>query len=136
MFWKLRKKLGEDNKELEEVQPDNTDMNIGNDRDISKLSLLKQNEENLLNKLDIRVGHLNDQTESLINIIEVISNRVSEQMEYIYEVVDEIGNYSAMAQELNASSETSFKTAEETLDIVAGGSETVYSTIEFMGEIK
>ena len=61
--------------------------------------------ENLLNKLDIRVGHLNDQTESLINIIEVISNRVSEQMEYIYEVVDEIGNYSAMAQELNASSE-------------------------------
>lgn len=136
MFWKLRKKPGEDNKELEEVQPDNTDMDKGDDRDIGKLSLLKQNEENLLNKLDIRVGHLNDQTESLINIIEVISNRVSEQMEYIYEVVDEIGNYSAMAQELNASSETSFKTAEETLDIVAGGSEAVYSTIEFMGEIR
>ena len=32
MFWKLRKKPGEDNKELEEVQPDNTDMDKGDDR--------------------------------------------------------------------------------------------------------
>lgn len=101
-----------------------------------KLSLIKQNEENLLNKLDIRAGYLNDQTESLIGIIEVISNRVEEQIKYIYEVVDEMGTYSAMAEELNASSDSSHKTAEDTLDVVKEGSKAVYRTIESMEDIK
>lgn len=111
-------------------------MNLHDDGDDKRLAIIRQNEKNLLNRLDIRIGYLNDQTESLINIIGVISNRVNEQMKYIYEVVEEIGNYSAMAEELNASSDTSYKTAEETLKVVEEGSETVYNTIEYMEEIK
>jgi len=104
--------------------------------DIDRLAIIRQNEENLLNRLNVRIAYLNDQTEGLLNIIGVISNRVNEQMKYIYEVVEDISNYSAMAEELNASSDSCYKTAEETLEVVGEGSKTVYNTIEYMEEIK
>ncbi|NLX61804.1 MAG: chemotaxis protein [Tissierellia bacterium] len=104
--------------------------------DTKSLSIARQNEKNILNRLDIRIGYLNDQTESLINMIEMISYKVDEQMKYIYEVVDKIGTYFAMAEELNASSDTSYKTAEETLGIIDEGSKNVYDAIEYMEEIK
>jgi methyl-accepting chemotaxis protein len=100
------------------------------------LSLIKQNEGTLLNRLEKRIECLNDQTESLINIIEAISGRVDEQIGYIHRVVDEIGSYSAMAEELNASSESSYKTAEETLKVVEDGSNAVNNTIQSMDEIR
>lgn len=135
MLLKWRKKIVE-----EDILPGSntstTDISTYDKEEDRRLAIIKQNEKNVLNRLDIRIGYLNDQTESLINIIGVISNRVNEQMKYIYEVVEEIGNYSAMAEELNASSDTSYRTAEETLQVVGEGSKTVYNTIEYMDEIK
>mgnify|MGYP000035040600 CR=1 FL=1 len=110
--------------------------NIQEEKDLDSLSLIKQNEEAMLHRLDKKIECLNDQTESLISIIETISNRVDEQIDYIHKVVDEIGSYSAMAEELNASSDSSYRTAEETLGVVEEGSNAVFDTIQSMEEIR
>lgn len=101
-----------------------------------KLVKLKQNEENLLHNLDVRIKDSQNQTENLISIIEAISKRVEEQVKYINHVVDEITNYSAMAEELAASSDTSYQTAKDTLDVIEEGSKAVHNTLEAMEEIK
>lgn len=114
-------------------------LNNAKEREYKKLdqsSLIRQNEETLLNRLEKRIECINDQTESLISIIEAISTRVDEQMEYIHRVVNEIGSYSAMAEELNASSESSYRTAEETLKVVEDGRNAVNNTIQSMDEIR
>lgn len=101
----------------------------------SEISMLKQNEENLLCNLSVKVEDSNNQMENLINSIEFIANRVEEQIKHIYLLVDEISQYSAMAEELNASSSDSYKMASETLNVVKDGSKAVYNTIESMNEI-
>lgn len=100
-----------------------------------QLNLIKQNEENLLHNLGGRIEDSANQTENLINAIDSIANRVEEQVRHIYSVVDEIGHYSAMAEELHASSSDSYRTASATLDIVEEGSKAVNNTIESMDEI-
>ena len=132
MFFKKKEALIKDNK-VEIVQ---AKTEIHEEGDLSSLPIIKQNEKALLKRLDKRIECLNDQTESLINIIEAISHRVDEQINYIHRVVDEIGNYSAMAEELNASSDSSYKTAEETLTVVEEGSNAVFNTIQSMEEIR
>ena len=101
----------------------------------SNLSVIKQNEENLLQNLSFKVEDSNNQVENLINAIETISDRVEEQIKHIHVVVDEISQYSAMAEELYASSSDSYEMANETLNVVNDGSKTVYNTIESMNEI-
>ena len=101
----------------------------------TNFSIVKQNEEKLLYNLKVKVEDSTNQTQNLINAIDSISNRVEEQIKYIYLVVDEITHYSAMAEELHASSSDSYMKASETLDIVEDGSGAVYNTIESMNEI-
>lgn len=101
----------------------------------SKLNLIIQNEENLLKRLDVRIENTSSQVETLIDIIENISKRVEEQTKSISEVVAEISNYSAMAEELNASSNMSYQTAQDTLSVVEEGSNAVHNTIRAMKEI-
>jgi ABC-type transport system substrate-binding protein/chaperonin cofactor prefoldin len=101
----------------------------------SQLNLIKQNEENLLHNLGVRIEDSANQTENLINAIESIANRVEEQIKHIYSVVDEISHYSAMAEELQASSSDSYRTASSTLDIVEEGNKAVNNTIGSMEEI-
>jgi len=101
----------------------------------TKLSFIKQNEENLLKRLGVRIENSSSQVENLVNIIEAISKRVEEQTKAISEVVSEINNYSAMAEELNASSNLSYQTAQDTLVVVEEGSRAVNNTIEAMKEI-
>ncbi|MSU03101.1 chemotaxis protein [Tissierella sp. DSM 105185] len=119
-----------------EIKEESTVYNEQKEKEMNKRALIKKNEENLLYNLNVRIKDSNNQAESLINIIEVISNRVEEQVKAISEVVNEIGNYSAMAQELSASSNTSYETARETLGIIEEGSKAVYNTIDSMNEIE
>lgn len=102
---------------------------------VSKLNFIRQNEENLLKRLGTRIENSNSQVENLISVIEAISKRVEEQTKAISEVVSEINNYSAMAEELNASSSMSYQTAQDTLGVVQEGSSAVNNTIEAMKEI-
>ena len=103
---------------------------------VRKLAMKKQNEVNLLHNLDIKIEDSQNQTESLISIIEAISKRVEEQINYINLVIGEITNYSAMAEELAASSDSSYQTANETLDVIEEGSKAVHNTLDAMDEIK
>ncbi len=102
----------------------------------SNMALLKKNEKNILGRLNIKIQETNYQTESLIGIIENIAKRVEEQMDFISHVVDEIESYSAMAQELNASSQSSFETAENTLTVIEEGNDAVNNTINSMKDIE
>lgn len=94
-----------------------------------------QNEEALLERLSIKIEDTNNQVDNLNSVLEAISKRVNEQMESISEVVSEISNYSAMAQQLNASSNMSYQTAQDTLTVIEEGSSAVNNIIQFMGEI-
>lgn len=97
--------------------------------------IIKQNEKNILSRLNIKIQETDYQTENLIILIRNISRRVEEQMDSIGQVVNEIESYSAMAQELNASSQASFQTAQNTLNVIEDGSKAVYNTIESMNHI-
>lgn len=133
-FWKKQRTMADAKEEtVLEIREEGEDTE---EKDLKRLSLIKQNEETLLNRLDKRIECLNDQTESLISIIEAISSRVDEQVGFIHKVVEEISSYSAMVEELNASSESSYKTAEDTLKVVEDGSNAVNNTIRSMDEIK
>lgn len=128
-------------KKFDSRKADNNEkVELNNDKEAnknsSKIAILKQNEENLLYDLNVKIQDSNNQTEGLTNIIEAISIKVEEQMCYISKVVDEIGNYSAMAEELNASSNASYETARNTLIVVDEGSKALYNTINSMEEIK
>ncbi|OZV10413.1 hypothetical protein CIW83_20480 [Tissierella sp. P1] len=116
------------------------EINVNADKEVIikslKSAMIKQNEENLLYNLNIKIQDSNNQTESLTNIIEALSIKVEEQMAFISKVVEEINNYSAMAEELNASSSTSYETAKDTLVVVDEGSRALHNTIRSMGEIK
>ena len=105
------------------------------DKPQSYTTQIRQNEEKLLHNLDIKIDDSSNQVENLINTIESIANRVEEQMEYIYSVVNEISYYSAMAEELHASSSDSYRTANETLEVVNDGKSSLYNTISSMEEI-
>ncbi len=101
----------------------------------SRFNLIKHNEKILLNKLNVRIEDSNNQVENLVRIIEGISKRVEEQTKSILEVVSEINNYSAMAQQLSASSSMSYQTAQDTLGVVEEGSNAVNNTIQAMNGI-
>lgn len=101
-----------------------------------KLDIMEKNEKRIFRKLQHRLGETEYQSNTLINIIEVISNRVEEQMKLIEKVVEEIDNYSAMAEEVQASSTTSAETAHSTLEVVKEGSRAVISTIDAINDIE
>ncbi|MCQ4923234.1 ABC transporter substrate-binding protein [Tissierella carlieri] len=127
---------GWNSKKVESIE----EINVNADKEVIikslKSAMIKQNEENLLYNLNIKIQDSNNQTESLTNIIEALSIKVEEQMAFISKVVEEINNYSAMAEELNASSSTSYETAKDTLVVVDEGSRALHNTIRSMEEIK
>lgn len=125
-----------ENQEEKKEEPEKEDISVDEDADFqTQLHLIKQNEENLLHNLEVRIEDSANQTENLINAIDSIANRVEEQVKHIYSVIDEIGHYSAMAEELQASSSDSYRTASATLDVVEEGSRAVNNTIQSMEEI-
>ena len=135
MFDIFKRKLVLEQKKESYEAIDKVSMYKEDDITDSRFSIAKQNEENLLYNLRVKVEDSSNQTENLINAIDSIANRVEEQIKHIYSVVDEIGHYSAMAEELHASSSDSYNRASETLDIVEDGSKAVYNTIKSMNEI-
>lgn len=102
----------------------------------SSLDLMKENEIRIFNRLQHKLRETEFQGNSLISIIEVISNRVEEQVKLIDKVVEEIDSYSAMAEEVQASSANSAETAYSTLTVINEGSKAVNSTIEAIKHIE
>lgn len=101
----------------------------------SKMALKRQNENNIIDKLNRRIVETENQTNTLTSIIEAIAKKVEQQIELTSNVVNEIGNYSAMVEEIQASSTVSSETAMNILKVINNGNEAVNSTIEAMRDI-
>lgn len=103
---------------------------------ISNISILKKDQENIINRLAMKIDETDFATENLIEITHELANHVDVQMDSINRVISEIGNYSALAEEVYASTESSKQMSTETLATANTGSEAVTNSIVAMGEIE
>jgi ABC-type transport system substrate-binding protein/uncharacterized protein YukE len=98
-------------------------------------ALLKHNQECAVGKIRNKIEETEIAADSLIEITNSINQSVEVQMNSIEKVVDEISNYSALAQEVCASTESSKQISGQTLNVANQGHDAVRSSIQAMGDI-
>ncbi len=101
-----------------------------------ELATLKHNQKCVVAKIGNKIEETGIAAESLIEITDSIAGSVERQMESIDKVVDEITQYSALAQEVFASTESSKHIARQTIDVAQEGSVAVAESIRAMSEIR
>lgn len=99
------------------------------------LTLLKHNQKCIVDKIRIKIEETAIVADNLIDITNNITQDVAVQIGSIEKVVDEIHNYSALAQEVVASTESSRQISKQTLDIAKQGSVAATESIQAMDEI-
>lgn len=102
----------------------------------NKLAVLKHNQKCIVNKLSNKIDETGFATENLIGITNNINQYVEVQMSSIDKLVNEITNYSALAEEVLASTENSKQIAEQTMEIAEEGRKAVDNSINAMSEIE
>lgn len=102
----------------------------------NKLALLKHNQKCIVNKLSNKIDETGFATENLIGITDNINQYVEVQMDSIEKLVNEITNYSALAEEVLASTENSKQIAEQTMEIAQEGRRAVDNSIKSMADIE
>ncbi|ERI90044.1 methyl-accepting chemotaxis protein signaling domain protein [Clostridiales bacterium oral taxon 876 str. F0540] len=102
----------------------------------TELTLLKHNQDNIVNRLGNKIEETAFAAENLIALTNNISQNVEVQMESIEKVINEINNYSALAEEVFASTENSKQIADQTVEIAKGGSDAVHNSIQAMKDIE
>jgi len=102
----------------------------------NKLAVLKHNQKCIVNKLSNKIDETGFATENLIGITNNINQYVEVQMSSIDNLVNEITNYSALAEEVLASTENSKQIADQTLKIAEEGRLAVDNSIKAMNEIE
>ena len=117
------------------------DVNIKNDKiqhlqSQNKLAVLRHNQKCIVNKLSNKIDETGFATENLIGITNNINQYVEVQMSSIDKLVNEITNYSALAEEVLASTENSKQIAEKTMEIAKDGRMAVDNSIRAMTEIE
>lgn len=98
--------------------------------------LLYRNEKITIDKLEKRIEESGFASENLINNIKYINENVESQIKYIESVVGQIDNYSAIAEEVSASTLNSQKIAEDTMTVAKTGSTAIRDSIESMKHIE
>lgn len=98
--------------------------------------LLYRNEKITIDKLEKRIEESGFASENLINNIKYINENVESQIKYIESVVGQIDNYSAIAEEVSASTLNSQKIAENTMIVAKTGSTAIRDSIESMKHIE
>jgi len=98
-------------------------------------ALLKHNQECAVSKIRNKISETEIAADSLIEITNSINQSVEVQMFSIEKVVDEISNYSALAQEVCASTESSKQISGQTLMVANQGHDAVQSSIQAMSDI-
>lgn len=98
--------------------------------------LLYRNEKITIDKLEKRIEESGFASENLINNIKYINENVESQIKYIESVVGQIDNYSAIAEEVSASTLNSQKIAEDTMIVAKTGSTAIRDSIESMKHIE
>lgn len=99
------------------------------------LLLLKHNQNCIVNKIGIKIEETGIIADNLIGITNNITQCVAIQINSIDKLAGEIHNYSALAQEVMASTESSRQIATQTLDIAKQGSIAATDSIQAMDEI-
>lgn len=102
----------------------------------NKLAVLKHNQGRIVTKLSNKIDETGFAAENLIGITNNINQYVEVQMTSIEKLVSEITNYSALAEEVLASTENSKQIAEQTMQIAKEGSNAVDNSILAMSEIE
>ena len=98
-------------------------------------ALLKHNQKCAVNRLRNKIEETEIAADSLIEITTSITHSVELQMGSIQKVVDEISNYSALAQEVSASTESSKQISAQTLTVAGQGHAAVDRSIQAMSDI-
>lgn len=98
-------------------------------------AILKNNQKHIVDKVAINIDETAFATDNLIKITYDLADHVELQMDSINKVIGEISNYSALSEEVYASTENSKQIAAETLDIASTGNEAVNNSINAMKEI-
>ena len=98
--------------------------------------LLYRNEKITIDKLEKRIEESGFASENLINNIKYINENVENQIKYIESVVGQIDNYSAIAEEVSASTLDSQRIAENTMVVAKSGSTAIKDSIESMKHIE
>lgn len=102
----------------------------------SDASILKRNQLHIVDRLAMRIDETAFATDNLIGITYELANHVDVQMDSINKVINEIGNYSALAEEVYANTESSKQMATQTLETASTGSVAVNNSINAMVEIE
>jgi ABC-type transport system substrate-binding protein len=132
---KMLKFIKRNNKQ-EKLQPVEKE-NQGNIVEFSKdTMILKKNQQNIVERLAMKIDETAFATDNLIKITYDLADHVEVQMDSINNVVNEMGTYSALAEEVFASTENSRQIAATTLEIAHSGNEAVTNSINAMNEIQ
>lgn len=102
----------------------------------SELSILKHNQKCIVKRINEKIQETGFATENLISLTHDITNNVEIQRQSIEKVVNEVNNYSALAEEVFASTENSKQIAEQTMDTAVEGTKAVDNSIQAMNEIE
>ncbi len=126
------------NKEL--VHNTNQDINGAVDlaatRGGDETTLMKHNQKCTVDKIGRKIEETSFAVENLIGVTQKVAQSVDVQMDSISKVASEITNYSALAEEVFASTEDSKRIADTTMEAAQDGSKTVHKSIEAMVEIQ
>ena len=97
---------------------------------------LNHNQEIIIDKINKRVEEAGSATENLIGTINYISKNVENQIKAITKVVDQIQSYSALAEQVSASTTDSQEIAEKTMEVAKEGNIAVDNSIRAMNDIE
>lgn len=100
------------------------------------IGILKHNQQRIVDKLGGKIEETGFAAENLIGLTHDIAHHMEIQMESMERVSSEISNYSALAEEVFASTENSKQIAEQTMDIAKEGSKAADNSIRAMSEIE
>jgi len=100
------------------------------------VGVLKKNQENIVHRMAMKIDETAFATDNLIKITYDLADHVDVQMDSINRVINEIANYSALAEEVYASTENSKQIAADTLDTAYTGNDAVTNSINAMKEIE
>ncbi|MDR7855487.1 ABC transporter substrate-binding protein [Tissierella sp.] len=106
------------------------------DKYSNDMGMLKKNQEHIVDRMAMKIDETAFATDNLIQITYDLADHVDIQMDSINRVINEIGNYSALAEEVNASTENSKQIAVDTLVTAYTGNDAVRNSINAMKEIE
>lgn len=110
---------------------------VGRGMDDRSVGALMSNQESAISKLAAKIDDTGAVAQSLIEIMEKISDKISDQKKDISQVVDEMSNYTALAEEVQASISSTQEMMQETTEgISQNGTKMIEVSVEAIEEIR